>query len=317
MVVKYSFPLKLLYCFPFITFLLLAQVIDAQKTDVKKFSIMPIPYVPGEGNLSEFYEENESYRIALTKIQEAFINRGYNTINFHAKYKKALDDEIFSTGGLNLKEKERLINYASPDIYIETEITYLPGEDADDGDKVQLRLNAYFTATSSFLGGVFCETNRFRGVDLAQLTNRATTDCFDDFISSLEKGFEDLIKNGQPFQLEILIEEGAIFDLNSLFVTKSAEGENEVFPLGNLLEFWIEEHSMQYRLRGKTAELLLFDEVRIPFYKPGLGKVYNSRNTFKNQFIRFLYKLKSEGTDDLRPSFKEESIGNTLYFKLK
>lgn len=274
--------------------------------------MMPIPYVPGDASMEKVYEENFSFRIALTKIQEAFIANGYNTVNFEAKYRKAKLDDLFRGLDNNFGQKEKLINYAAPDIYIETELNYLKEERAGDGDKVQIRLNAYLTATSSFLGGAFCETNRFRNVDIGQLTNRAIKDCFDDFIQSLQSGFNDLIEYGQPIQLEISIKESAPFSFNSEL--RSSDGMSDYSSFGNLLEIWFEEQAQSVQIRGNTKRMLIYNEIRLPFFDED-GNYY-SVSKFKKKLERYFRKFRLIDQPDHEISLEEAKIGNTLYLKI-
>jgi hypothetical protein len=51
-------------------------------------TIMAIPFVPEGQSTRRGYDYSEITRIAITKIKEAFDDRGVNTIDFRAKLKQ-------------------------------------------------------------------------------------------------------------------------------------------------------------------------------------------------------------------------------------
>ena len=100
-------------------FMLATSSIVAQTVVQPK--IMVIPYTKEGENIRTILEADENKRIVLTKIKEAFDERGVSTIDFVAKLKAMESGNVF-----NLENKQDakslIIDMSGADIYVEAEI---------------------------------------------------------------------------------------------------------------------------------------------------------------------------------------------------
>src|SRR6185503_11786243 len=83
-------------------------------------TLMPIPFTKQGKSSRAAFEENELMRISITKVKEAFDNRGVNTIDFRAKLKTITNNEI-AESDQKTDLKDELIRMSGADIYIEVE----------------------------------------------------------------------------------------------------------------------------------------------------------------------------------------------------
>lgn len=82
---------------------------------------MVIPYTKEGEDIRTVLEKDANKRIVLTKIKEAFDERGVSTIDFVAKLKAIESGEIFNMENKG-DIKSQIIDMSGADIYVEAEI---------------------------------------------------------------------------------------------------------------------------------------------------------------------------------------------------
>src|SRR6218665_2279885 len=110
-----------------IVFALFTCVVSAQTANtasnagsVTQPTIMVIPFTPTGQDLRANFESNELLRIAITKVKEAFDQRGVNTIDFRAKLKQLNNSEALQ-GDQKKSIKDDVIAISGADVYVEVE----------------------------------------------------------------------------------------------------------------------------------------------------------------------------------------------------
>ena len=83
-----------LSCISFILLITLTGYASGQDSVPTQPTLMPIPFTPQGKSTRAAFEENELMRISITKVKEAFDNRGVNTIDFRAKLKQINNNEL-------------------------------------------------------------------------------------------------------------------------------------------------------------------------------------------------------------------------------
>ena len=86
--------------------------------------IMVIPYTTKGEDIRTILENDVNKRIALTKIKEAFDQRGYTTVDFFAKI-KALSNATALGYSQQTDFKTMVIQQSGADVYVEAEIDLL------------------------------------------------------------------------------------------------------------------------------------------------------------------------------------------------
>ena len=257
--------------------------------------IMVIPYV----NLRTILEEDVNKRIAITKIKEAFDNRGFTTVDFAARLKAANANMAFSMDNKS-DFKSQIIQSSGADVYVEAEVSVLLSQ---SGNQVKMILTAYECSTGNSLSNKVGESGKFYTDDIGKLASKAVESCAEDFLNTMQNRFTDIVNNGKS----IAIYFG--FDENSEYLMSSEVG-NQGLLLSDELELWMEEHAYKnnYHIQGTTDKQMIFDDVTIPLKDPNSGNNYNP-NKFALEIFKFMKSLGLNIGRDIK--------GNTIYITIK
>jgi Family of unknown function (DUF6175) len=110
-------------------------------------TIMVIPFTRDKEDIRRVLDGDVDRRIAITKVKEAFDNRGFSTIDFVAKLKETETRQVFSAEN-QTDIKTQLIEFSGADIYVEVEANKTW---ASSGNSVQTILTAYDASTATSL----------------------------------------------------------------------------------------------------------------------------------------------------------------------
>ena len=284
------------------TVLFLLCMLPTIAQNVVQPKIMVIPYTKEGEDIRTVLEADENKRIVLTKIKEAFDERGVTTIDFIAKLKAMESGNVFN---LDNKQdaKSLIIDMSGADIYVEAEIIcqqgYVSGK--EEG-RVKVVVTAYETATGASLANKVGESGTFYTSDIGKLGMKAISSCADDFLRVMQTKFSDIAENGRSLMLQIGFEE------NSQYTMESEVG-NQGFQLQDEIELWVEAHSCNgnYHLQGVSPMKMVFDDIKLPLTDE-TGKNY-STSKFGMEILRFFRSLNIQVSRSNR--------GNTLYITIK
>ena len=281
-------------------FMLTTSSIVAQTVVQPK--IMVIPYTKEGENIRTILEADENKRIVLTKIKEAFDERGVSTIDFVAKLKAMESGNVF-----NLENKQDakslIIDMSGADIYVEAEIVCQQGHTLGQVEsRVKIVLTAYESATGASLANKVGESGTFYTRDIGKLGMKAITSCADDFLRVMQSKFSDIAENGRSLMLQIG------FDENSQYTMESEVGSQGLL-LQDEIELWVEEHSHNgnYHLQGVSPMKMVFDDIKLPLTDE-TGKNY-STSKFGMEILKFFRSLNLQ--------ISRSNRGSTLYITIK
>lgn len=284
------------------TVLFLLFMLPTIAQNVVQPKIMVIPYTKEGEDIRTVLEADENKRIVLTKIKEAFDERGVTTIDFIAKLKAMESGNVFN---LDNKQdaKSLIIDMSGADIYVEAEIICQQGSvSGKEEGRVKVVVTAYETATGASLANKVGESGTFYTSDIGKLGMKAISSCADDFLRVMQTKFSDIAENGRSLMLQIGFEE------NSQYTMESEVG-NQGFQLQDEIELWVEEHSHNgnYHLQGVSPMKMVFDDIKLPLTDE-TGKNY-STSKFSMEILRFFRSLNIQVSRSNR--------GNTLYITIK
>ena len=242
-------------------------------------TLMPIPFTKQGKSSRAAFEESELMRIAITKVKEAFDNRGINTIDFRAKLKQITNNEALE-GDQKVDIKDELIRMSGADFYIEVEAnTNLSNE----GNSVTVILSAYDAYTGESMANKVSTSPKFYTTTYEKLVEKAVDDKIEDFLNTLQEKFTDIRENGRSVSLTVGIKNDAGFDLDT-------EIESEGLLLSELIEDFVVSHAYKgkYHMQGMSTNKIIFDLVKTPIFGDD-GKPYrlsrfavDMRNYLKN-----------------------------------
>lgn len=238
--------------------------------------IIVIPYTKQSEDISQVLESDVNKRIVLTKIREAFDNRGFTTVDFAAKLKS-----LSRTEGLSINNssdlKSMIIQQSGADIYVEAEMDVLFSQ---SGNSVKIIVTAYDISTGGSISNKVGDSGKFYTNDIGKLGTKAIEGIADEFLDVMQGKFTDIINNGKS----IIIDFG--FDPTST-ISMATEIGNDGLTLSDHLEIWISEHAYKnyYHIQGTTDKKMIFDDVRIPL-KDANGNNYTI-NKFSLEFLKY------------------------------
>lgn len=264
--------------------------------------IMVIPYTKEGEDIRTILEADENKRIVLTKIKEAFDERGVTTIDFVAKLKAMESGNVF-----NLENKQDakslIIDMSGADIYVEAEIICLQGySSGKEEGRVKVVVTAYESATGASLANKIGESGTFYTHDIGKLGMRAISSCADDFLRIMQEKFSEIAENGRSLMLQIGFDENSQYTMESEVGTQGLQLQDEI-------ELWVEEHSYNgnYHLQGVSPNKMVFDDVKLPLTDEN-GRNY-STSKFGLEMLKFFRALNLQVSRSNR--------GNTLYITIK
>ena len=242
--------------------------------------IMVIPYTTKGEDIRTILENDVNKRIALTKIKEAFDQRGYTTVDFFAKI-KALSNATALGYSQQTDFKTMVIQQSGADVYVEAEIDLL---ESSSGNAIKVILSAYEIFTANSLANAVCESGKFYTNDYGKLTSRAVVTGMDKFLNTMQEKLKNIAENGQSIAVTIGIDEDSSYLL-------SQEVGDEGLALSDALEIWMGENAYKgnYHIQRTTSKQMLFDDIRIPL-KDENGRTYNI-NKFGLKLFTFFRKL--------------------------
>lgn len=252
--------MKKMKLFTIILFAVLALNVCGQTVVQPK--IMVIPYTKENEDIRTILEDDANKRIALSKIKEAFDERGVSTIDFVARLKATNTANVMSMDN-QADIKSAIIDMSGADIYVEAEIvcqqTRVGGQSKPES-RVKINVTAYDVATGASLANKIGEGGPFYTDDIAKLSMKAISSIADDFLNVMQSKFTDIAEQGRSVIMYIT------FDENSIYTMESEIG-NQGFTLQDEIELWVESsaYNNYYHIQGVSPLNMVFDEIKLPF----------------------------------------------------
>lgn len=267
-----------------------AQTQPAKPVITVQPKIIVIPFTKEGEDIRTILEADVNRRVAVTKVKEAFDNRNFTTVDFTAKLKSAMDDQLF-TSNSQTDMKTQLVEMSGADIYVEVEVP--PMIVTNGGNSARLILTGYDVSTGNSLSNKVCESPKFYTSDYGALVTKALSTCSEEFLNTMQTKFTDIVENGRSVKLNFTLAQGSKYKF-------STEIQPDGLPFSDVLETWMSENSYKnnYHIQGTTDLKMLFDDVRIPL-KDETGKNYNP-NKFALKVFQFLKTKGMTSTKEIK-----------------
>jgi len=267
-----------------------AQTIPAKPVNTVQPKIIVIPFTKEGEDIRTILEADFNRRVAVIKVKEAFDNRNFTTVDFTAKLKSAMDDQLF-TSGSQTDIKTQLVEMSGADIYVEVEVPEMII--TNDGNSARIILTGYDVSTGNSLSNKVCESPKFNTSDYGGLVTRALKSCSEEFLNTMQTKFSDIVENGRSVKLNFTLAQGSKYKF-------STEIQPDGLPFSDVLETWMSENSYKnnYHIQGTTDLKMFFDDVRIPL-RDESGKNYNA-NKFALKVFQFLKTKGMASSKDIK-----------------
>ena len=263
--------------------LLAAIVLSAPFCEIAAQKIMVIPYTKQGEDLRTKVEDDNNYRIAITKVKEAFDNAGASTIDLIPKLKAMSNNIAFQQNTQN-DLKKMVIEQSGADFYVEVEV--IPTFSNGLGS-CKLIMTAYDASSAESLANKVSDSGQFNTTDFGALAAKAAQKVTKQLVETMDNKFQLMVANGRAIMINFAFSQDSDMDMESQVSTGNLLKEE--------LELWMEENSFnnQYHLQGVVDKSMIFDEVRIPVFDENTGRpVTPSRWMMKlRKFLRQELKL--------------------------
>ncbi|MCU0346901.1 MAG: DUF6175 family protein [Saprospiraceae bacterium] len=274
-----------------------------KQTNAAQPTIMVVPFTKASDDIRKTLDADPNRRIAITKVKEAFDNRGFSTVDFVAKLKEAETRQVFTMDN-QTDLKTQIIEFSGADIYVEAEAVL---QRSSTGNGVEVILTAYDASTATSLSNKVGFSGKFYTEDYGKLTAKAVESVVEDFLNVMQNKFTEMLENGRFVAVEFNL--AADSDLRM-----STEIAADGLPLSDLLEVWMGENAFKgsYHIQGTSDLKIVFDQVRIPV-KDASGASYTT-NKFALEIYKYCRKISKPG--EVKVGVKKEVKGNTIFITL-
>ena len=275
-----------------------------QAQTVVQPKILVIPYTKEGEDIRTILENDSNKRIALSKLKEAFDERGVSTVDFIARVKAANPASVMSMDNQS-DIKSTIIDMSGADIYVEAEIICQQSNaigQSKPETRVKINLTAYDIATGTSLANKIGECGPFYTDDVAKLSMKAISSIADDFLRVMQMKFTDIAEQGRSIMMFITFEEGSAYTMES-------EVGSQGLTLQDEIELWVDSscYNNNYHMQGVTPLNMIFDDIKLPFTDEN-GNTYTAGKYSMNAF-KFFRSLGINVSRSLK--------GNSLYITIK
>ncbi|MBL4662227.1 MAG: hypothetical protein JKY22_01375 [Flavobacteriaceae bacterium] len=253
--------------FIFFIMIVFSLSLKAQKSvETVQPTIMVIPFTKENQDIRTVLEDDFNKRIAITKVKEAFDNRGFTTKDFVGTLKIALKESaIGSDKKTDLKAE--VIRLSGADIYVQVEVFV---QKSSSGNSVKLILQGYDSFTGQSLSNKIGESGKFYTDDIAKLSQKATESCSEEFLNTLNSKFGEIVKNGRSIRINIGFNEYSDYNMDSEI---GSDGD----LISDLMEDRLDENAYKnnFHIQGISESEMIIDDFRIPI-KDNNGNNYRA-----------------------------------------
>ncbi len=269
------------------------------QTNTVQPRIMVVPFTKEGEDIRTVLDADANRRIAITKVKEAFDNRGFSTVDFVGRLKAANDNKVFTSENQD-DIKSQLIQSSGADMYVQVEVVAQPGA---SGNSVNVILSAYEAAGGNSLANKVGSSGKFFTDDYGKLTSKAVEACGADMMNTLQTKFTDIVNNGRSVLIDISFGQESAYKMSSVI-------KGQDLPFSDVLEEWLSKNAYKnnYHIQGTTDLRMICDDVRIPLRDQATGKNYNA-NRFALELFKYLKSIGLEPAKDVK--------GNTIYITIK
>ena len=248
--------------------------------------IMVIPKVKEREELKAMYDSSENIRVAIAKINEAFLKRGANLVSFDAKLKEAKQNTMMNQAAGNQPDyKSRVLQLSGCDIYVEAEVNVVRHSQRN-ASSVSVVLEAYQVGTGNYLGVKEGRSRINQTEDIGFLTSQAMDTITEGFLNLMQEKFNDIHENGQSIYVQFTISPNSKYTFDS-------EVGSPAKMFSEWIDDWFQKNTVNsvFNNQGVTENAMIISDARIPLKNPANKQAnYTGQNFFSdiNKFMRTL-----------------------------
>lgn len=294
-------------------FLFLSSLISAQTEQVQP-TIMVVPWTSSSEDILEKLENDFTYRATLSKIKQAFDERGFTTYDFVTAIQNYETNQVqdWQTQKSIFTE---IANNSPSDMFVKAEVKI---QRTSLGDKVYVILETVDNYTNQSLANSTFESRAMRTTDYTRLVEYALNkedeenkgNRIEAYLHLLNTKFADVRERGRSINIRIVVDGNSEIALDD-------EAGTDYDLISELIEDWLREKAYKnyVHIKVNTGTLLHCDEVKIPL-KDEAGNNFDV-NRFARNLRKHIADLGKQTTHGKRLKITRDIRGNELTLTLK
>ncbi|NDV94992.1 hypothetical protein D0T84_08690 [Dysgonomonas sp. 521] len=271
------------------------------KIDVAQPTIMVVLYKQQDRSYREILRDTKyvDYRTAIARVQDAFIQKGYDIKDVMAVLEATEKSMLFESNSSVESMDAQLINNSGADVYVTVDAGYNTNNAGSIGS---IALVAYERASGKLLASKHSTTPRYQKAVYADLYRIAIGLIVDDFLKDMTTNYAKKADVGNTFVLRISTGSDSATDLNTVV---SSQG----LPLSDVMRLWLRKNALngRFHVQGSTRDLIIFDEIQVAS-KADAGYFIDA-NDFALDVFSYIQ-------NDLGISCDKRVDGNTIYITI-
>ncbi|HEY4334532.1 MAG TPA: DUF6175 family protein [Puia sp.] len=246
--------------------------------------IMVIPKIKTGQEMKAVYDSDLNIRVALVKIDEAFVKRGANIVSFDAKLKEVTQNMMINkVSGNQVDYRSMVIQQSGADIYVEAEVDVVKHSQRN-ANSVTILLEGYQTGTANLLGSKQGQSRMVQTDDIGYLTSQAMDSVSEGFLNLMQRKFDDIHDNGQSMYVQFSLGAGARINFDSEVGTPAN-------MLSDLIDQWFQKNCVKavYNNQGVAGNVLIISDARMPL-RTAANQPFTGQTLWSelNKFLRGL-----------------------------
>lgn len=221
-------------------------------------------YIEKNMDYVKAFQENSDIRVLVAKMGDIMAKEGFAIKSLEERLKDLASDAGYNSlvtnkGGETIRETsiDMLNKAAKPDIILDLDFDV-----QRIGPKKQVSFN--LTALDAYSGAII-SGNTGVGSDssapLTTLLEEAVLSFMDNFITGLQKHFDDMFKYGRIIKVEMKVFDGYMNDFETEYEYNGITAE-----LGDIINVWFELNAVEgrYNEQSRSETQMIFEDVRMP-----------------------------------------------------
>lgn len=235
-------------------------------------TIMVVPFRKADETYEEAIRNNSYMRMAISKVNEGFINEGVETKDLLTSLNNAETYRIRMGDGMSLDDM--ILANSGADVSVSVDIN----QDVNStGMRVSLTLQATEVATGNTLA-TKSEVSGRKRTTADVLCSVMAKAMVGDFLKQISTRMATKIDSGQSIAVRFTIDPSSAINMDTEI--------NNIMPLSDILVSWVKRHSKngRYHTQGRTSTMLSFSDIYVD------NSVENGMRSDVNDFALALYQ---------------------------
>lgn len=235
-------------------------------------TIMVVPFRKNDESYEEAIRNNSDMRMAISKVNEGFINEGVETKDLLTNLNNAETYRLRM--GDNMSLDDAILANSGADVSVSVDIN----QDVNtSGVRVSLTLQAIEIATGNTLA-TKSEISGRKRTTADILCSVMAKAMIGDFMRQISTRLATKIETGQSVAVRFTIDPNSAINMDTEI--------NNIMPLSDILISWVKRHAKEgrYHTQGRTSTMLVFSDIYVD------NSIENGMQSNVNDFALALYQ---------------------------